>query len=95
MFHIWLEHPSLWEEVVAEVSTRNGADPAGPPPDQPRKILVRSAYVYRGVGVRVSIRIAVGVRDRVKERIGLRIRDMFRGWASIRLRLRVQVQGEG
>ena len=43
VFHVWLEHPSVWAELVVEVSNRRGADPSGPPADLPRKLLVRNA----------------------------------------------------
>jgi len=42
LFHVWLEHGALWQEVLAGHTARQGADPSGPPPDLPKKMLVRS-----------------------------------------------------
>ncbi len=41
LFHVWLEHGALWQEVLAGHSARQGADPSGPPPDLPKQMLVR------------------------------------------------------
>ena len=47
LFHVWLEHGTLWQEVLAGHSTRQGADPSGPPPDLPKKLVVRRARALR------------------------------------------------
>ena len=70
LYHVWLEHPSMWDEWVVEVGRRNGAGPGGPPADQPRKLLVRKRRWHTCESVSGGGRSSNG--SRVREPLSLR-----------------------